>query len=147
MERFGLLLLQIECPGYLENLFSGNATAIDDAELVEHLMDLDHENSMEEELHVSQEWARVLMTCLSWDPGNDIEATYILENIFNPLQQELREQKFREFAHGLSKFKLPSSGPSDRPCSVQTCSSRCYDQRLSSGVRMYDDLIEGDSQQ
>lgn len=146
MERFGLLLLQIECPNYLERLFPGMATEIDDLELVEHLMDLAHENSIEEQLHVSQEWARVLITCLSWDNGNDYEATYILENIFNPLQQELREQQFREFTHGLSKFELPDSRPS-KPYSVQTYVSKGYTQHLSPGIRMYDDLTEGDSQQ
>lgn len=143
MPRFGLLLLQIECPSYLELLLSGDATMIDDGELVQQLIDLDFMNGMEERLGVSREWARVLMTCLNWDSGNDIGATYILENIFNPLQQELCEQQFRKFAHGLLPFKVPE----EKPCSVQTCGSKVSTKARSPGARMYDELLEGDSSQ
>jgi hypothetical protein len=83
------------------------------------------------------------MTCLNWDSGNDIGATYILENIFNPLQQELREQQFRKFAHGLLPFKVPE----EKPCSVQTCGSKVSTKARSPGARMYDELLEGDSSQ
>jgi hypothetical protein len=142
MMRFGLLLLQIEYPNYLEILQVDEAALTEDTDLVGLLFDLIDDGSFRDRFGASAELQQVLDICLGWDDGNNMEPQYVLEEIFHPLLQELRARFCIEFTQGLHGHEslsssLASNGPIDQLASGANISSSG-----ARGVRLFDDIEE-----
>jgi hypothetical protein len=142
MKRFGLLLLEIECPKYREKLSIDSTIEVDEEQLVHKLDCLLANGSISHQLGVSKTWAAVLEDSLYWEGGNCVDASEILRLIFDPLHQELQEIHWRFFTHGLLPVEQLRSSPRDKDGTSRSGVQMAHADLTprSHGAQLYDDL-------